>query len=288
MCITTGSAFVSDTAVYGYVPAPDTDGVQRHIVGYQNQATSKSGPNCMILNYAGFDLRLVDGPQHTRHMMERLTHGLFSVDDDYADTYLDGSYDVAVEEYGAYTVLVSQSPGAILETLQDDAVPDSRRPEITPRLRAMADFLKSSYPHDTFVLACFDHHVKPEHPIVVSYVPRQPEFITVPGLDGHDGKVPEVGGAVYRNFKLVFGIHGVDLSPVRYDADVIDHSWAPQSVLGFIDNRTEAPNGNYSLPIEAIRNYLGTDPDEVDFEDFPNEYDTPGLGLLSHLELGNL
>ncbi len=287
MCVTTGRADMTGTMVYGYIPPIGSNGVRRHVVGYQNQAESLSGPNCMLLNYAGTDLSLVYGPERTTSMMADMTSHLEGVEEIHTTRGGVFAYAAArVENYGDYTVVISQSPSAIIEALHSNVIPANRRPTFDRALMDMLQFFGTQYGNDTFVLACFDGDAKvmPTHPIVVSYVPRQPQYITVPGLDGHDGKVPEVGSTVYRDdFKVAFGAYGIDLFPVKYD-DAVNPLWAPASVLGFVDNRPDGgPNGNYCLPISLIRNYRDPRTDELD-----RKLRAPGTELVKHLVLDNL
>lgn len=250
MCITTGPAIIHQTRVYGYIP-PIKDGMQRHICGYQNRAETLSGPNCMLLNFAGSDLRMVKAAQHTRSLMADMTRELPELVR--IIQYRGGSYGargLVVENYGDYTVILAHGAADILSALAQ--VPDGRRPARTSQLEAMVGFYLKTYPDDSLVLACFNGKVEPTHPITVSYVPRDPEVITIPGLDGHDGELPTTGSPVTRNFHIAFGIHGVTLPFTPNYNDRVNELWVPKTVTGFFDNRDDGPNGNYVMPIEAI------------------------------------
>lgn len=288
MCVTSAPAIMTNTLVYGYVPLPREGETQRHVVGYQNQAESLLGDNFMLLNFAGTDLRLVRGPEHTTTMMTDMTRGLQEL------VELDGwrgggmrsaSYSVTVEEYGDYTIFLSQSASAIVDAIMDHPGSSSFDVDSIRQLALSAKYFEEHYPLDSFLVPMFKQgiKVKPTHPIVVSYVPRQPEFLTVPGLDGHDGSMPTIGRPVKRDFRLAFGVQGVDLHPVRYEDTSVSPLWAPASVVGFVDNRFDGPNGNYCLPIEVLRTF--TDDREDDFE---RKYFAPGVSLVDHLVLDNL
>jgi hypothetical protein len=119
------------------------------------------------------------------------------------------------------------------------------------------------YPEDSFILACFDGEVAPIHPLAVSYDPNDPTQISIPGLDGHEGDIPEIGGRVTRDFTVAVGVEGAQL---RHEVNYLDRfpftpEWAPKFVNGFIDNREdEELNGDYAWPIEAVLDNLdGTD-----------------------------
>lgn len=207
----------------------------------------------MFLNFAGKDLRLVRGPEHTQSLMADMTSRLPELV--YVPRYRGGgsfsTRGLTVENYGDYTVILAQEPGDILSVL--DRVPVDRRPVRTAQLEAMVDFYMSFYSDDTFVLGCFNGKVKPQHPITVSYEPRDPSVLTIPGLDGHDGRLPVIGAPVYRDFRVAFGIAGQRLPhTVRYQDPIGNVPWAPDSVAGFADNRQDGPNGDYVMPVGAV------------------------------------
>lgn len=262
MCVTANPAIIEGTRTY--VHATTRGGESVHICGYQNKAETQTsafvGGNCMFLNFAGSDLKMVRGPERTSNFMQDITASLeelVEVPRMRGGVLSYGSWDIAVEEYGDYTVILAQQPGDILTKLNE--VRPDRRPHRTPRLEAMISFYMSWFPLDSFVLACFNGKVEPKHPITVSYKPRNPEVLTIPGLDGHDGKIPQIGAPVYRNFRVAFGVEGYVLPHrVNYTDRKISSglSWAPTSVAGFIDNRFDGPNGDYVVPIEAVRRGL--------------------------------
>lgn len=253
MCVTANPATIVGTRTFVHATTLGSDGGPVHISGYQNEADTFGTPNCMFLNFAGSDLALVRGPERTTRFMADMTRELPELV--YVPRYRSsgasrGMMGVTVEEYGDYTVVLAQGPADILSAL--DQVPFQRRPRRTPQLQMMVDFYMSYYPQDTFVLGCFDGKAKPKHPITVSYRPRNPNVLTIPGLDGHDGRVPVIGQPVYRDFRLAFGVAGVEL-PYGVDyRDRVEDWWAPSSVTGFVDNRFDGSNGDYVLPIDAV------------------------------------
>ena len=254
MCVTAEPAIINSTRTYVY--ATELGGNPVHVCGYQNEARTLDGGNCMFLNFAGSDLHLIRGPERTRNFMRDMTDELPELV--YIERMRGGSFSFggtrgfSVEDYGDYTVILAQEPGDILSVL--DQVPARRRPAYSSRLRDMVDFYMSWFGQDSFVLACFDGSVKPKHPITVSYQPRNADVLTIPGLDGHDGKVPTVGAPVYRDFKVAFAVNGVQLPyTVWYNDHVAGMPWAPSSVTGFADNRPDGPNGDYVVSVEAVR-----------------------------------
>jgi hypothetical protein len=257
MCVTSGPAFISGTKTYAYAAPAKGGEPQRHVCGYINTARSTSGPNCMFLNFAGSDLRLVRGPERTQSFMGDMTAGLPELKP--VERSRSGSYrssSIEVIDYGDYTTVTAQEPDDMLGVL--DQVPLNRRPQRTPRLEAMVNFYMSYRSDDAFTLGCFDGNVKPKHPIVVSYTPHNPEVLTIPGLDGHDGKLPTVGAPVFRNFSIAFGVAGTQLPREVHYNDEVDRAWAPSSITGFVDNREDGPNGDYVMPVRAVTaGYMG-------------------------------
>ncbi|MGF7228628.1 MAG: hypothetical protein ACQR33_01445 [Candidatus Saccharibacteria bacterium] len=254
MCVTAGPARITNTRTYVYVPPQGNDGI-RHICGYQNEAETDFG-NCMFLNFAGTNLQLVRGPELTTSFMRDMTSTLENLQWAIRGRGLSfggtRSAAVTIENYGDYTTLRAQNPADILDALDDPQIPANRRPKRRSAIEAMAKFYQDFRPNDSFVLACFAGRVKPKHPITVSYTPHNPNVLTVPGIDGHDGFVPKLGELVHRDFSVAFGVHGLDLrTPVSYQ-DRVSDAWAPQSVSGFVDNREVAANGDYVVPMDAI------------------------------------
>jgi hypothetical protein len=255
MCVTAQPARINSTQTYVY--ATEMDGQPIHVCGYQNKATNtinNGGGNCMFLNFAGSDLQMVNGPEHTHRMMDDMTRDL--PDLEYRLLSRGGStrgfsYDISIQAYGDYTVILCQGPGEILSML--DQVPMIQRPPRSPALDQMIDFYMKAFPEDSFVLACFDGSVTPSHPITVSYKPRNENVLTIPGLDGHDGEVPTIGAPVYRDFSVAFAVLGVSLDHrPNYTDKIGDNWWLPSSLTGFKDNRFDGPNGDYVLPIDEI------------------------------------
>ena len=251
MCVTLGQAEITGTEVYGYV-APKVDGVVRHVVGYQNKAENLTdAPNCMFLNYPGTDLQLVQPAARTRNLMSDITSSLLEIVEvhRFRSGGMYGSRSVIIEEYGDYTVVRAQNPHDILAALKE--VREDRRP-IDSHVERMANHLARIKPNDSILMGCFDGQVKPKHPIVTSYIPHDPTVLAVPGLDGHDGGLPVIGAPVARHFKVAFGVHGMSNGhTVRFN-DNVNSLWAPEKVVGFIDNRDSGPNGDYALPIDVI------------------------------------
>src|SRR5258708_18513711 len=174
MCVTSGEASITGTQAYTCATR-DGSGQLLHVSGYQNVAET-IGANCMFLNFPGRGLGLVRGPEHTTSLMQSITARLMELE--YVTRMrgfsMEKGFDIRVEEYGDYTVVLAQGPGNILGTLGQ--VPEYRRPAETPALRAMVDFYLASFPNDSFVLACFNGTAKPKHPITVRRTAQSGSF----------------------------------------------------------------------------------------------------------------
>lgn len=257
MCVTLGEARISDTRTFTYATRL-SDPI--HVTGYQNNAKTRSGGNCMFLNIAGTEMAMVHGPEFTHSFMDDLTERLPELEYDFdmsrGGPTMFGGRSIQLVDYGDYTVILAHGPANILSALSE--VRPDRRPAATQQLQDKIDFYMSWSPTHSFILACFAGEVRPEHPIMVRYRPHNPEVLTVPGLDGHDGRVPTPGDPVYRDFSVAFAVEGVQLPyAVHYnDRGINGKLWAPTSVTGFKDNRKTAPNGDYVMPMEAVREGL--------------------------------
>lgn len=253
MCVTPTFARIGGTKTYCYAVGG------RHVVAYQNVATTPGG-NVMILNLPGADLQMVrNGPERTRRLMSDVVADLPDAVELREKVTLGGlRMPVRVESYGdSYTVVLAEGPGDIFEAVMSDEVPSDRRPrpDDVSNLRALITFYTAWYPQDAFVLACFSGSVKPQYPVTVSYVPHDPTVLTVPGLDGHDGELPIPNSPVHRDFDVAFGVQGLDLPHAVGYTDQVSSQWAPDTVAGFRDNRW-GPNGDYVIPLESLKRGL--------------------------------
>ncbi len=250
MCVTTGIATMDQTQVFTMVSSHLRGGQPVHVTAYQNRALNLSDdPNCMILHFPSQGkVELVQGAQNTSGLMTSITSGLTPLVPSYSRSgrNLESRLHTAhVEEYGDYHVVIAEYPADMFKVLEQ--VPATRRPPITAQLQALVEWYGRKFPDYTFVLACFDGSVRPTHPIVVSYVPDNDDVVYCPGLDGHDGKIPEIGQPIARDFKVAFAVNDTIL-PHKVNF-VLSDWWIPTSVAGFFDNRTDAPNSDYVVPL---------------------------------------
>lgn len=271
MCVTVQPAQMGSTRVYTQRT--------RHGIGiadvtaYLNTACS-AGPNCMLLHFPTNELELVHGAQETTHLMADVTGNLPAIVPMHAamgQMFGDAvpaarsTPPVRIESFGAYHVLLSSSASAIVDTLRSrearQHIPAGRLPTMDAQLERLAAWYEEHFPNHAFVLACFSGSVMPTHPIVVRYRPYDTSVLFAPGLDGHDGELPVIGQSMPRDFAVAFGVEGRQLPlDIRYSDPRVGSwqtgrsqvSWAPQSVVGWHDNRLIGPNRDYRLPISAI------------------------------------
>ncbi len=253
MCVTTAQAQIDRTQVYSLVTTHIDGGQPVHVTGYQNRAKNLSAePNCMILHFPSQAVpELLQGATSSKGLMASITAGLDTLGPTPPVFRGRGSHleSAHVEEYGDYHVVLADYAKNMLNVL--DQVPTNRRPRITPQLEALVGWYGQQFPDYTFLLACFDGSVHPSHPIVVSYVPDNDDVIFCPGLDGHDGTVPELGAPIDRDFKVAYGVAGLTLKhEVNFGRS---DWWIPTSIAGFHDNRASAPNGDYVIPLMTLQ-----------------------------------
>lgn len=251
MCVTTNIATMDQTQVFTMVTSQLHGGQPVHVTAYQNRALNLSdAPNCMILHFPSQGkVELVQGAQSTKGLMASITASLSPLVSNHARGFISKSagqsHTAHVEEYGDYHVVIAEYAADMFMVI--DQVPANRRPPITGQLQALVEWYGKTFPDYTFVLACFDGSVRPTHPIVVSYVPDNDDVVYCPGLDGHDGMIPEIGQPIKRDFKVAFAANDITLPhKVKFDQPAW---WIPTSVAGFYDNRTDAPNGDYIVPL---------------------------------------
>lgn len=106
------------------------------------------------------------------------------------------SKSVRIIEFDIYTIVIAENAGAIAKAIQSDAVSPSRRPALNPEI---IEAYTRWYPGWAIAVCCFDNNEAQEgKPLLFSYEPskQDPEYFFVPTLDSHDGKVPNLTGAV--------------------------------------------------------------------------------------------
>jgi hypothetical protein len=253
MCVTARPAIITGSTVV--VKAISNT---RHAVFYQNNLRTP-GPNCMFLDIDGYGLELLPALTKTHSFMRDVTRDLDEIVPvprmRGGSLSMGDSKGVVMEAYGDGVTLRSPRPEAILDALSD-LPPEYAHLRLPAHLLApRADFYTRKRPGRCFVLYLFDGSVKMEYPLAFQHTPHNPEVLTAPGLDGHDGSDPVIGAPVDTGFTVAFAINGQELEhPVRYsDYGVEGEDWAPESVAGFIDNRVARPNDDYVASVKDLK-----------------------------------
>ncbi len=251
MCITIGPARLEKTILLAN--SVELDGRTINVIGYQNVATNQDhGPNAMVLPFPAAtpmtQANCIDVSGHPdllkryaalvpREQTRSMSRGLT----------LSAKSAAEVFDSGSYTVVLASDATAIPEAI--DRVPAHRRPRLHPEL---FDAYGLWYPGWSVALCCWDGTIEAE-PLLWWYEPL-PEFVHrhfLPGLDGHDGRVPDPSGGADVDHVIVVGSHERDHLPLaREILDSVPSSigrFLPVNVRGGRIHRRMA-NGDWVLP----------------------------------------
>jgi len=250
MCCTLAPATLSKTILYT-AELPDPKGGVMHTLGYSNMAVSV-GPNAMLLPIPSktpmgpeniIDTR--SAPNCLKDMVEAITPKTRS---DTRSLGSDGLKGIQVFDSGSYTVVLAEDASAIPSAL--GFVPMAKRPKIN---QAIFDAYARLYPYSQFALCCWSGHVSAE-PLLWWYTPTDTANLFLPGLDGHDGRPPNLNADVATDHSLIVGT-GLramsQASPVYYTDRSMDRSVQPYlaaRVAGVKTMRTMR-NGDWYFPI---------------------------------------
>lgn len=253
MCISTGAAEFSGTIAYcGRQHHPEHGLV--HVLGYQNTAVNLAdGPNAMLLHVPTGRLT----PQHflsTGRDGDVLRRMVAAVED--AEAAADGIAWMSAEpsavqifDHDVYTVLLADDPTAISAAL--GRVPQHRRPHLDPDL---LDFYAAHYPDHSIAVCCFDNaDAQRAKPLLLWYPPLDPDRLTVPALDSHTGKAPDLDAMVPVDHWILFS---TDAAPPAWGAPVTHptalrhrtRAFLPAAVVGrHYGPEQPLPNGDFSI-----------------------------------------
>lgn len=257
MCVSTGS---------GVFVSAHTMGIQlsatQHLLGYQIDAASRSGSNCMILHLpakGGVEsvepIDTTGAPNLLKDIAKLAAKriGPLAQGGSRAIGAPGGRYKVV--DCGIFTVVIAENAASAMAALSE--VPLNKQPRHIST--TLLDSYEHSYPGYLLVLACFDNHELGEgQPLLFSYTPMDPTRIFAPGLDEHTGWPPQLGKRMRREFRVIFGsalpdATGVDLAPVLTKTN----NSGVQDVLR--DVKVQAfhvdemgPNGDFSLPASRL------------------------------------
>ncbi|MEV8450410.1 hypothetical protein [Streptomyces parvus] len=268
MCISTGEAAFSGTILYCGRHHHGEHGLV-HVLGYQNTAVNLAdGPNAMLLHVPTRQL----APHHflsagrsgdvLRRMVSAVEDAAAAAD---GIAWMGAEPRAAVQvfDHDVYTVLLADDPTAIPAALWQ--VPPHRRPDLDPEL---LHFYAEHFPDHTIVVCCFDNaEARQAKPLLLRYQPLDPDRLTVPALDSHTGKAPDLDAAVPVDHWVLFS---TDEAAADWGASVaysggMRHSlreFLPAAVIGrhYGDGQT-LPNGDFTISHSDL---LGGDPDRIE------------------------
>ncbi|MFJ7904224.1 hypothetical protein ACIQ6V_27700 [Streptomyces sp. NPDC096198] len=267
MCISADEAAFSGTIVYcGRQQHPEHGLI--HVLGYQNTAVNLAdGPNAMLLH---LPTRQLD-PRHflsvgragdVLHRMVAAVEREVAAADGIAWMGAEAG-GVQVFEHDVYTVLVADDPTAVSHALWQ--VPPQRRPDLEPDLLR---FYAEHFPDHTIVVCCFDNaDARRAKPLLLWYVPLDPDRLTVPSLDGHTGRAPDLNATVPVDHWVVLSTDQAPAgwgTPVDYPGDMRHRlrAFLPTAVMGrhYGEGQT-LPNGDFAI---GHRDLLAGDLDRIE------------------------
>jgi hypothetical protein len=260
MCVSAAPARFTDTILYhGRVRHAEHGLV--HVLGYQNVAANyATGPNAMLLHLPGVGMtqdNFVD-TSGARYILRNMVHALeppmpaFGAAPGSAPTGA-GPPPVQVFEHDIYTVVLATDASLIPDALR--LVPEHRR---IPANRPLFDFYAQSYPEHAIALCCFDNRdAARSDPLLVWYVPRDPDRLELPAVDSHTGGIPQIGASAWTDHWVILGIDepvpssGAWKSAPMYWLDAELHSPAgaflPRAIVGRPYSGM-LPNGDFMIP----------------------------------------
>ncbi|QNE75245.1 hypothetical protein F0344_12055 [Streptomyces finlayi] len=267
MCISTGEAAFSGTIVYCGRQHHRVHGLV-HVLGYQNTAVNLAdGPNAMLLHLPTRQLT----PRHflsvgragdILHRMVAAVEDVAAADDGIAWMSAEPQ-PVQVFDHDVYTVLLADDPTAIPAALWQ--VPPHRRPGLDPDL---LHFYADHFPDHTIVVCCFDNaDAQRAKPLLLWYPPLDPDRLTVPALDSHTGRAPDLDATVPVDHWVLFS---TDQAPSGWGAPVVHpgdmrhrlRDFLPTAVVGRHYGRGQTlPNGDFTI---SHRDLLTGDLDRIE------------------------
>ena len=253
MCISTGEAAFSGTIVYCGRQHHPVHGLI-HVLGYQNTAVNlASGPNAMLLHLPTRRLtpRQFLSAGRTGDVLHRMVAAVEPVDTGAGDIewMSPEPQPVQVFDHDVYTVLLAADPTAIPAALQQ--VPPHRRPDLNPNL---LHFYADHFPDHTIAVCCFDNaDAQRAKPLLLWYQPLDPDRLTLPALDSHNGAAPDLDTAVPVDHWVLLSSDRAPVGwgePVDYPRDM-RHSlrtFLPATVVGRHYGRGQALlNGDFAI-----------------------------------------
>jgi hypothetical protein len=245
MCCTLQPANLTDTILLAH-SLPDG----RNVIGYQNKARSLSArPNAMILPFPSATpmsrqncLDVSKYPWLLKRYAELVRPRERGEQSKGMRPRMLGS--VEVFNSGSYTVVLASDARAIPDALEQ--VPEDKRPRLHPEI---FDAYAAWYPGWPIALCCWNGRIEAE-PLLWWYepLPKFREHHFLPGLDAHDGRVPDPAQHVNVDHTIAVGDTLSNRSEHFLDeVDPVMRTFLPNAVYGGSIQRL-TPNGDWVLP----------------------------------------
>lgn len=256
MCVTTEPSSMSNTILYG--AQVNLNGVLNHVLGYQNKAETNS-PNAMLLPIPSAKPL---GPKNVHDMTKCPalldTYAAYLKPQTRALSLTKGvdfsNAPVQIFDSGSYTVVLATDPAKIVDAL--DSVPANKRPRPN---KDIFDAYAGWYPGWHVALCCYADSIKAE-PLVWSYEPLNPDVLFLPGLDAHDGKVPNLSDDIVRDHSVIYHIEGKNHSHTMIKNQIPNsHSgiFKPEFSGWLLDrNRGRSRNGDFVINTNKKHPYI--------------------------------
>lgn len=248
MCITSSPAVLSKTILLAHTTVMNGESV--NILGYQNTADSQ-GPCGMLLPIPSKDelsaANCIDfsaAPdifENYAGLVANRSRGLlsFSISEDRS---------IEIFDCGSYTMIRAQRASDIPSVLH--MVPIEKRPAANIPLFEQMD---RWYPGFQFVFCCWNGNMKAE-PMMWWYRPLDDYagYHFLPGLDAHDGGLPDLNDVVIVDHTIVIGVK--PRSEYQNAAHVLSKApkelqqWLPNNVNGDQFTKERMRNGDWKIP----------------------------------------
>lgn len=161
---------------------------------------------------------------------------------------------VQIFEHDIYTVVLASRAEDIPAALEQ--VPAEKRPKLN---EAIFSAYAKWYPGWTFALCCFNNADEAQaKPLLWKYRPARPEFLFFPGMDAHDGSVPDLNAEVDVDHAIIVSsdkmAEGAG-SEVFYsdNASAALRDLLPAQVIGEVYN-TRLQQGDFLFLVDEVRN----------------------------------
>ncbi|MHA6762586.1 hypothetical protein [Streptacidiphilus sp. PAMC 29251] len=251
MCISMDRADFSGTTLYAGRLQHPVHGLI-HVLGYQNTAVNLAGgPNAMLLHLPTVGMTRENFIPVGRDVdvLGRMVDAVRPVSRDTGIAWMGwDTPTVEIFEHDIYTVLLAADPALIPAALHQ--IPPHKRPELDPDLLT---FYADRYPGHTIAVCCFDNtEAQQAKPLLMWYPPVEPDRLTLPALDCHTGKAPDLDSDVPVDHWVLFSTDQAPTGwgkPVSHPGDMRHglRSFLPDTVVGTYFGGRSLPNGDFAI-----------------------------------------